>query len=787
MDSDDYDDYNDYDNYNDYEDYNDYNNNYDSDSNNFDEFNDFCDGNSNQEEYSNNNYDNSNDIDSIYDSEYDYNNYVKQQTIKQVKTQTNNKESLKTQIKNTTQQCKLQTENGEMQHLKKDQNKIDQKILNETIKSMTLKFTVSNAEEMIFKIEKRLGIKRHQFMHGNPNISLKKLKDQKDEKQQQNESKRQQVLQFQVIEKYKEPIKRYFWQQLDRAQKDPSIQQQTIQESIKFTVSNASVTIKKLLKYLNCKQKRLGILDISTVNSGQQIITFKATGEIAPRIKRFFEDKALQIDQSQQNNYLLQVSNPSETINLICQTIGQPEDVILPRKYSISKLKNGFYNLQIWVNNCFSEQIVQIVQAQLIQNSEKQQFTPIRLININMEQLTSKLFQLLNLPLNLIIRGDPKIFTLKKDQMIFFEANSKYSQLITQCFKDNIYQKPEQLTFITTDANTFLERIQNKLDTNIDSFKYGSLNIASRKNVQIVQFFVQDQFKDQIKQAFAEELKQKKPIRIYELEQLSFKVINADQMIKQIQHALNIKQNDFMHGNPSIIQKKNTQLLQFWCKIAYNQQIKQYFKQYLTQTQQLGSKTTTFITNQNIDLVAQMEQKLNQHQSTFLLCTPIIYNIGDKKQISLQFKAKYTDLLSNIFKQYLHMPKFQLSTSKSENNIENKVVQISKKSDQPLKQYCLKKYYLKQIVVTVKNAEQLLINIESYLGMKRVEFMQGNPSIVKNKVGKEVLSFWAKQRQNEIQMFVSEITTKQKNKSMNKLGKKAYQQLDKEIDKFVEQ
>ncbi|CAL6098288.1 Hypothetical_protein [Hexamita inflata] len=133
------------------------------------------------------------------------------------------------------------------------------------------------------------------------------------------------------------------------------------------------------------------------------------------------------------------------------------------------------------------------------------------------------------------------------------------------------------------------------------------------------------------------------------------------------------------------------------------------------------------------------------------------------------------------------MPKFQLSTSKSENNIENKVVQISKKSDQPLKQYCLKKYYLKQIVVTVKNAEQLLINIESYLGMKRVEFVQGNPSIVKNKVGKEVLSFWAKQRQNEIQMFVSEITAKQKNKSMNKLGKKAYQQLDKEIDKFVEQ
>ncbi|CAL6057389.1 Hypothetical_protein [Hexamita inflata] len=244
MDSDDYDDYNDYDNYNDYEDYNDYNNNYDSDSNNFDEFNDFCDGNSNQEEYSNNNYDNSNDIDSVYDSEYDYNNYVKQQTIKQVKTQTNNKESLKTQIKNTTQQGKLQTENGDMQHLKKDQNKIDQKILNETIKSLTLKFTVSNAEEMIFKIEKRLGIKRDQFMHGNPNISLKKLKDQKDEKQQQNERQGQQVLQFQVIEKYKEPIKRYFWQQLDRAQKDPSNKQQTIQESIKFTVSNASVTIK---------------------------------------------------------------------------------------------------------------------------------------------------------------------------------------------------------------------------------------------------------------------------------------------------------------------------------------------------------------------------------------------------------------------------------------------------------------------------------------------------------------------------------------------------------------
>ncbi|CAL6057387.1 Hypothetical_protein [Hexamita inflata] len=407
-----------------------------------------------------------------------------------------------------------------------------------------------------------------------------------------------------------------------------------------------------------------------------------------------------------------------------------------------------------------------------------------------MEQLTSKLFQLLNLPLILIIRGDPKIFTLKKDQMIFFEANSKYSQLITQCFKDNIYQKPEQLTFITTDANTFLERIQNKLDTNIDSFKYGSLNIASRKNIQIVQFFVQDQFKDQIKQAFAEELKQKKPIRMYELEQLSFKVINADQMIKQIQHALNIEQNDFMHRNPSIIQKKDTQLLQFWCKITYNQQIKQYFKQYLTQTKQLGSETTTFITHQNINLVAQMEQKLNQYQSTFLLCTPIINNIGDKKLISLQFKAKYTALLSNIFKQYLHIPKFQLSTSQLENNMENKVVQIPKKSDQPLKQYCLKQYYLKQIVVTVKNAEQLLTNIESYLGMKRVEFMQGNPSIVKNKVGKEVLSFWAKQRQNEIQMFVSEITAKQKNKSMNKLGKKkqkAYQQLDKEIDKFVEQ
>ncbi|CAL6098286.1 Hypothetical_protein [Hexamita inflata] len=176
MDSDDYDDYNDYDNYNDYEDYNDYNNNYDSDSNNFDEFNDFCDGNSNQEEYSNNNNDNSNDIDSVYDSEYDYNNYVKQQTIRQVKTQTNNKESLKTQIKNTTQQGKLQTENCEMQHLKKDQNKIDQKILNETIKSLTLKFTVSNAEEMISKIEKRLGIKRDQFMHGNPNISQKNQK-----------------------------------------------------------------------------------------------------------------------------------------------------------------------------------------------------------------------------------------------------------------------------------------------------------------------------------------------------------------------------------------------------------------------------------------------------------------------------------------------------------------------------------------------------------------------------------------------------------------------------------
>ncbi|CAL6057967.1 Hypothetical_protein [Hexamita inflata] len=633
---------------------------------------------------------------------------------------------------------------------------------------------------MISKIEKRLGIKRDQFMHGNPNISFKKIKDQKDEKQQQ--SKVQQVLQFQVQEKYKEPIKRYFWQQLDRAQKDPSIQQ-TIKESIQFTVSNASVTIKKLLKYLNCKQKRLEILDISAVNSGQQIITFKATSEIAPRIKQFFEDKAQQIDQSNQNNYLLQVSNPSETINLICQAIGQPEDVILPRKYSINKLKNGFYNLQIWVNNSFSEQILQIVKAQLIQNSEKQQFTPIKLININMEQLTSKLFQLLNLPLNLIIRGDPKIFTLKKDQMIFFEANSKYSQLITQCFKDNIYQKPEQLTFITTDANTFLERIQNKLDTNIDSIKYGSLNIASRKNMQIVQFFVQDQFKDQIKQAFSEELKQKKPIRMYELEQLSFKVINADKMIKQIQHVLNIKQNDFVHGNPSIIQQKQTQLLQFWCKVAYNQQIKQYFKQYLIQTKQLGSKTTTFITHQNINLVAQMEQKLNKHQSTFLLCTPIINNIGDKKQISLQFKAKYSDLLSKIFKQYLHMPKFQLSTSQSENKMQNKIVQIPKKSDQPLKQYCLK-----QIVVTVKNAEQLLINIESYLGMKRVEFMQGNPSIVKNKAGKEVLSFWAKQRQNEIQMFVSEITDKQKNKSMNKLGKKIKKaQLEKEIDQFVDQ
>ncbi|CAL6057989.1 Hypothetical_protein [Hexamita inflata] len=399
------------------------------------------------------------------------------------------------------------------------------------------------------------------------------------------------------------------------------------------------------------------------------------------------------------------------------------------------------------------EEAEQIINAALgdadLQNNQQlaSQQKSVKFYVLDCEEALKFMESSLNTKRENFMLGQQTITQTQFGYQLQFVANQNYIKLLIP-LQESLSFKFENVVGITDNCEETMCKLEvylnitrnkfcqkesiTKLEGNINKL---TLKILSQY-VTKVQLFLNDLSKLHLngEQNILEMISKLKP---YQYENVKFRVYDCDETLISIESILQVPREKFIHGKSSIVSKKPGLTLQFFVEPEYANQVKPLQKSLSLKIEQIVVKA-----DNGLETMKKLETHLNLKQDQFCGKVTIVKLKGNQEQLSINIDSKYKIATEQYFK--------NISQQKQQERKQIVKMVLNKHPDQP------------SVNFHVMNCEETLKSIEQVLGVPRLSFMCGKPSISSKKPYGFALSFYVNQK------YLSQIQPLQKLLSIKK-------------------